>query len=173
MENSQFSESAFEYLLREALLYQPPLQEGIDDMDAAQKQSQRLEEMGYDVGFRLMERMSEKQKFLGFQDLDCVKFMCRDFWKVLFGKTIDKLQTNRRGVFMLFDLQFQWIEKYTSGMEMQHLEESTKQMINTLLSFPCGIMRGGLTNLGMSVNVTADLGTLPQVTFSLRKKTNS
>ena len=167
------SESAFEYMLREALLYQPPVAEGTSSKEAAQKQSQRLEAMGYDVGFRLMERMSEKQKFLGFQDLDCVKFMCRDFWRVLFGKSIDKLQTNRRGVFVLLDLQFHWIEKYTSGAEPQQLEEGTKQMIHSLLLFPCGIMRGGLTNLGMNVNVTADLGTLPQVTFSLRRKTSS
>ena len=170
MDNSNhISESAFEYLLREVLMYQPPGSDN-DDSDAMQKNTQRLETMGYDVGFRLIDRLAEKQKFLGFEDLDCVKFICREFWETLFGKKIDKLQTNRKGVFVLLDLQFKLIDKYTQGVDLQNIDEGTKQIINTLLLFPCGIVRGALTNLGMNVNVTCDIGTLPSVTFSLRRK---
>eukprot|EP00605_Chrysophyceae_sp_TOSAG23-4_P000706 GSChrysophyteH1.ASY1.ANO1.790.1 assembled CDS len=165
------SESAYFYLLREVLMYEPPGAQ-IDDKESIQRNSQRLETMGYDVGFRIVDRMTEKLKFLGFDDLDCVKFICREFWESLFGKKIDKLQTNRKGVFVLLDLQFKWIEKYTQGMDAQNMDDSSKQIIDSLLKFPCGVIRGALTNLGMNVNVTCDFAALPSVTFSVRRKVN-
>ena len=170
METRLISESAFEYMLREVLMYESPNADELTNDKTQIMQQQRLENLGYDVGFRLMERMCEKQRFLGFEDLDCVKFICKEFWKLVFGKTIDKLQTNRRGLFVLLDLQFKWIKKYTVGTDLSKMDNETKLIINTMVHFPCGIMRGALANLGMNTYVSADIGTLPSVTFNLRRK---
>ena len=96
--------------------------------------------------------------------LDIVKFICKDFWESLFQKKIDKLQTNHRGVFVLSDYNFKWLEKYASD------DMNAKQAAVRLLIFPCGIIRGALANLGYSSIVNADFNTLPSCTFNIRIK---
>jgi len=165
------SESAFEYLLREILQYEAPGNLSKEAKDSRQTPAQRLEVMGQEVGYRIVERISEKQRFLGFEDLDYVKFICREFWEAIFGKKIDKLQTNHKGVFVLFDTEFKWIEKYTAGTAAEDMDAATRDAVSKLLHFPCGIMRGALANLGMSALVTAEFSALPSVTFNVRRKT--
>jgi hypothetical protein len=77
---------------------------------------------------------------------------------------IDKLQTNHRGVFVLSDFRFKWLEKYV------HDDPASKQAAAALLLFPCGIVRGALANLGLAAIVTADSSALPACTFSVRIK---
>jgi len=64
----------------------------------------KIESMGFSVGHRFVERMAQ-QKPTPFSTqnntLECVKFLCKDFWTSVFHKQIDKLQTNHRGVFVL------------------------------------------------------------------------
>lgn len=45
---------------------------------------------------------------------------------------MDKLQTNHRGVFVLSDLRFKWLEKYSSD------DIDSKQAAERMLHFPCG-----------------------------------
>ena len=103
MDTRLISESAFEYMLREILTYEAPESEDeaalalafagsgrvggvlrggrVVGREPRQTHAQRLEAMGQDVGHRIVDRMTEKQKFLGFEDMDYVKFICRDFWE--------------------------------------------------------------------------------------------
>ena len=46
--------------------------------------------------------------------LDVIKFICKDYWIALFGKQVDKLQTNHRGVFVLKDYDFLWLKNFGS-----------------------------------------------------------
>ncbi|KAF1329823.1 Transport protein particle component, bet3, partial [Globisporangium splendens] len=55
----------------------------------------KLEAMGYDVGYRFAER-SVKDRPRMLEPLDVIKFVCKDFWILIFKKQIDKLQTNHR-----------------------------------------------------------------------------
>ncbi len=170
IESRFVSDSAFEYLLREILQYEAPSSSSRDEKDIRQASTTRLEAMGQDIGYRIVERMTEKQKFIGFEDLDYVKYICREFWEMIFGKKIDKLQTNHKGVFVLFDLEFKLIEKYTSGIPVQQMDTATRDAVTKLLYFPCGIIRGALANLGMNALVTADFTAPPSVTFNVRRK---
>lgn len=55
-------------------------------------------------------------------DLDVIKFLCKDMWIILYGKQIDNLKTNhkvgsgaghglqRQGVFVLTDKSFRWFQ---------------------------------------------------------------
>ena len=78
---------------------------------------------------------------------------------------IDKLQTNHKGVFVLSDNKFKWLERYSSD------DMTSKQAATRLLHFPCGILRGALANLGIAAIVNADFNTLPAVTFNVRIST--
>lgn len=55
----------------------------------------RLERLGYRVGQGLSERFSRDRPRFSDQ-LDVIKFLCRDIWTVVFKKQIDNLKTNHR-----------------------------------------------------------------------------
>ena len=55
----------------------------------------RLERLGYRVGQGLSERFSRDRPRFSDQ-LDIIKFLCRDIWTVVFKKQIDNLKTNHR-----------------------------------------------------------------------------
>lgn len=160
------SEAALQYLISEIMFYKTPSELDAKDtvMDGALlvAKTQRIENMGYDIGYRLAEKLTADQKFLSFAELDMIKFICKDFWEEIFKKKIDKLQTNRKGVFFLFDNSFRWLEKHASN------DEATREAAATLLHLPCGILRGALANLGMTVVVNADFVNLPSVTFHIK-----
>ena len=78
---------------------------------------------------------------------------------------VDKLQTNHRGVFVLSDTKFKWLEKYSSD------DIESKQAAERMLHFPCGMIRGALANLGVLALVNADFNNLPACTFNIRVKT--
>lgn len=101
---------------------------------------------------------------MGTEPLDIVKFVCKEFWEEVFKKKIDKLQTNHRGVFVLSDYGFKWLERYASD------DMKSKQAAVKLLYFPCGVIRGALANLGLCSIVVADFNTLPGCTFNVRIK---
>ena len=55
----------------------------------------RLERLGYRVGQGLSERFSrDRPRFT--DQLDVIKFICKDLWTVVFKKQIDNLKTNHR-----------------------------------------------------------------------------
>ena len=55
----------------------------------------RLESLGYRVGQGLSERFSrDRPRFT--DQLDIIKFICKDLWTVVFKKQIDNLKTNHR-----------------------------------------------------------------------------
>ena len=75
------------------------------------------------------------------------------------------MQTNHRGVFVLSDTKFKWLEKYSSD------DIESKQAAERMLHFPCGMIRGALANLGVLALVNADFNNLPACTFNIRVKT--
>jgi hypothetical protein len=47
------------------------------------------------VGYRFAERYAKDRPRMP-EPLDVIKFVCKDFWILIFKKQIDKLQTNHR-----------------------------------------------------------------------------
>ncbi|KAJ9081601.1 hypothetical protein DSO57_1012930 [Entomophthora muscae] len=55
----------------------------------------KLDNLGYRVGLSLVERFTMNHSL--FKDtLDVVKFICKEYWMLLFRKQIDNLKTNHR-----------------------------------------------------------------------------
>lgn len=74
----------------------------------------RIEQLGYQVGQRLSERilLTQTPESRILEQIDGVKFLCKEFWGLLFGKSIDNLKTNHRGVYVLHDHTFAWIARF-------------------------------------------------------------
>ncbi|KAL1789440.1 trafficking protein particle complex subunit 6B isoform X1 [Sigmodon hispidus] len=113
----------------------------------------KLENMGFRVGQGLIERFTKDTA--RFKDeLDIMKFICKDFWTTVFKKQIDNLRTNHQGIYVLQDNKFRLLTQLSAGK--QYLEHASKY-----LAFTCGLIRGGLSNLGIKSIVTAEVSSMP------------
>ncbi|KAL9272191.1 Trafficking protein particle complex subunit 6B-like protein [Drosera capensis] len=133
--------------------------------------ARRIESIGFQVGQQLSERYTmERPRFT--DHLEAIKFICKDFWSEIFKKQIDNLKTNHRGTFVLQDNRFRWLSHMSldpspdgSGLSQGPsgalVENKAAQAASMHLYFPCGIIRGALSNLGIPCAVSADISNLP------------
>nr|XP_023917907.1 trafficking protein particle complex subunit 6B-like [Quercus suber] len=140
--------------------------------------ARRIEAIGFQVGLQLSERYTmERPRFS--DHLEAIKFICKDFWSELFKKQIDNLKTNHRGTFVLQDNRFRWLARMSIDPSPENgdlsqdnplAENKAAQATSMHLYFPCGIIRGALSNLGIPCAVTADISNLPACSFVVRIK---
>ena len=101
--------------------------------------------------------------------LEAVKFLCKEFWMEVFRKQIDKLQTNHRGIFVLKDHELRWLKRFPSE------DERARVAAIKMLAFPCGLIRGALSNLGIAAVVSCDFladgKTMSACSFNIKIKT--
>ncbi|CAJ0588651.1 unnamed protein product [Cylicocyclus nassatus] len=119
----------------------------------------QLESMGYRVGYVMAERVSKEAPKL-LNELDIVKFICKEFWSSVFGKQVDNLRTNHQGVYVVQDNKFCTLRPLAEGQ--QFVRDA-----GALVAFPCGAVRGALANLNVNAEVTATVETLPAVKFNI------
>ncbi|CAG8623823.1 4012_t:CDS:2 [Acaulospora morrowiae] len=123
----------------------------------------KLEMLGYQVGQSLVERFTrDRPRFV--DTLDVVKFICKEFWTIIFKKQIDNLKTNHRGVYVLQDNNFRWFLRMSTETGSA---DAAKRAI-AYFWFPCGLIRGALANLGVVSVVVAETTSLPQCTFQIK-----
>ncbi|KAE9593650.1 putative transport protein particle (TRAPP) component [Lupinus albus] len=143
--------------------------------------ARKIEAIGYQVGHQLSERYTmDRPRFS--DHLEAIKFICKDFWSELFKKQIDNLKTNHRGTFVLQDNKFRWLAHMSVDPSSAHnvnsaddnsspsAENIAAQAMSMHLYFPCGIIRGALSNLGIPCAVSADISNLPACSFVIRIK---
>lgn len=119
-----------------------------------------LEYIGYSTGYRVIERLT--RDWPRFKDeLDTMKFICTDFWTLIYRKEIDNLRTNHQGVYVLQDNGFRFLTRISNNN--QFLEHAPKYV-----AFTCGLIRGSLANLGITSAVTAEVQTMPSVKFRIQ-----
>lgn len=167
------SDILYEFMLHEATMILYQFQEYIPK-DLIQKPYHidmehgffKTENIGFDVGRRLAERMVlDLPKF--HDSLEMVKFACKDLWMLLYKRQISSLKTNHRNVYVLHDNEFKPFLKLDSNTG--NSSNTCKEAI-PFLAFPCGLIRGVLFALGMTVSVSAQVATMPQCTFHIRVK---
>ncbi|CAM9552180.1 unnamed protein product [Ectocarpus sp. 12 AP-2014] len=137
--------------------------------DQAQQMEARIESMGYEVGYRLVERTCQR-RWMGGDQLEAIKFVCKDLWSDLFKKQVDKLQTDHQGTFVLKDSNFRWTSRYAEDDTA-----GSRDLVNRLLQLPCGLVRGALANVGLVAVVRASflddrggMSDLPAVSFTIK-----
>ncbi|XP_033115833.1 trafficking protein particle complex subunit 6b-like [Anneissia japonica] len=98
-----------------------------DDIDSC---ITKLEAMGYRVGQSLIERvLKEAPRFK--DELDVMKFICKDFWSSIFKKQVDNLRTNHQGVYVLQDNKFKILTQMSAGK--QYLEMAPRYVYKYML----------------------------------------
>ncbi|XP_076896357.1 uncharacterized protein LOC143624590 [Bidens hawaiensis] len=121
------------------------------------------------IGYQLSERYTmERPRFS--DHLEAIKFICKDFWSELFKKQIDNLKTNHRGTFVLQDDKFAWLSRMSGEGSTTDAGNKAAETTGMHLYFPCGIIRGALSNLGIPCAVSADISNLPACSFVIRIK---
>ncbi|KAJ6218107.1 hypothetical protein RDWZM_009264 [Blomia tropicalis] len=133
----------------------------IDDLKGTDNNDvSRQENVGFEVGFRFIEKYTrEWNRFK--EELEIIKFICKEFWSAIFGKQADTLRTNHQGIYVLIDNQFRFVLKLSD----------TQQFMNVIvkyLAFSCGLIRGALANLGIISIVTAEVLTPPSIKFQIQ-----
>lgn len=118
-----------------------------------------LESLGFRVGINLGEQLTKDVPRFK-DDLEIMKFICRDFWSAIYQKQVDNLRTNHQGVYVLQDNNFRFLTHLSSGKEF--IEHAPK-----FLAIPCGFVRGVLANLGINSIVTAEVINMPVVKFQI------
>ncbi|EUB58163.1 Trafficking protein particle complex subunit 6B [Echinococcus granulosus] len=119
-----------------------------------------IENMGYRIGQRSIERLTKNSpRFTS--EIEIVKFICRGYWSHLFQKDISTLKTNNADVYVLIDSDF----PYLTRIEPSQLYNPSVEMI---LAFACGLLRGGLSSLGVSCIVNAEIPRIPTCHFTVR-----
>ncbi|PGH13194.1 hypothetical protein AJ80_06440 [Polytolypa hystricis UAMH7299] len=137
----------------------------LDDEESKEAMYYRLEGMGYRVGVGLAERFSrDRPRFT--DDLDVIKFLCKDLWTILFRKQIDNLKTNHRGVYVLTDSSFRPFTRMSMSVRADAVARA-----QSYLWFPCGVIRGALANMGITATVQAETTDLPGATFQIKTST--
>lgn len=124
----------------------------------------KLEALGYRVGMAIAERATRDRPRFVDNNLDIVKFICKDFWISVFRKQVDNLKTNHRGVYVLTDNNFRWF----SRMSADGPPSETSKLAFQHVAFPCGLIRGALANLGVQSVVIAEVPNIPQCTFQIK-----
>jgi len=122
----------------------------------------RFETLGFDIGQRLIERVTYEHSIMQ-SHLDIIKFICKDFWESIFGKQVNVLKTNRKGLFVLQDSQFPWTYTFSKTNN-----SSSSKMIEDFALFPCAIISGALSRLGMKCRVSVDVSENPVCTFTVQ-----
>lgn len=119
-----------------------------------------MESIGFSSGYRLIEKITrEHPKFK--DELELMKFICKDYWMCVFRKQIDNLRTNHQGVYVLQDKSFKYLQAISASK--QYFENSS-----VFLIFTCGLIRGSLANLGVKSVVTTEVASLPAVKFQIQ-----
>lgn len=155
-------EVLFEFLHMEIVSHVYKEQQGSKgDMDSKERGHciSVLESMGFRVGQGLIERLTRDSP--SFKDeLDIMKFVCKDFWTKVFRRQVDNLRTNHQGTYVLQDNKFALLTQLSNGK--QYLDQAPKY-----LAFSCGIVRGALSNLGLESVVTAEVSIMPSCKFQV------
>uniref|UniRef100_A0A914XAJ4 Trafficking protein particle complex 6B n=1 Tax=Plectus sambesii TaxID=2011161 RepID=A0A914XAJ4_9BILA len=125
----------------------------------------KLELLGYRVGYALVERIAKELPRIS-TELDCMKFICKEFWSAIFRKQVDNLRTNHQGVYVVMDNKFFLLVPLSAGQ--QYLTASPRYV-----AFSCGLIRGALANLNIQSVVTATVETMPAVKFNVHVQQKS
>lgn len=136
--------------------------EKLDEEEQREATYYRLESLGYRVGQGLAERFSrDRPRFT--DNLDVIKFLCKDLWTILFRKQVDNLKTNHRGVYVLTDNSFRPFARMSMSVRSDAVARA-----QAYLWFPCGVIRGGLARMGINATVQAETSDLPGATFQIK-----
>lgn len=121
-----------------------------------------VEAIGFQVGQRIVEK-----RVVGARRMkdarEVMKFICKEFWAFAFdAKKAPRLQTNNYDTFVIEDYNFEWLQDIAPVGNVDFDSEVLKFLV-----FPCGLLRGALSSLGVICTVVAECDQYPKVKFTI------
>ncbi|KAH3901402.1 Trs33p SCDLUD_002894 [Saccharomycodes ludwigii] len=134
----------------------------------------RIHQIGFGIGSRISEMLIfQNNPNLNFKSLlssdgrnnnngaellPVMKFICKDVWKLVFGKQVDNLKTNHRGTFYLLDKNYCLIRNFVVEKNSKFVEDSDDNLerhviLKPYLEIAAGVIKGVLSNL---INIDTD-----------------
>ncbi|KAJ5068696.1 trafficking protein particle complex subunit 6b [Anaeramoeba ignava] len=182
------SESIWSLLLNEFVNYvvssvsepsEPTKEENNEDFindpeDQKKITKAKLSNAGYQIGQKLADRYTkDRSRFR--EQVDIIRFLCKDFWTLLFGKNVDNLKTNHRGMWIIRDENFRPLRNLSFPFDGKNLKkfdlnENQIQIVQRFLYFPCGLIRGALSALGIDADVDVHCSLIPACEFTVISK---
>lgn len=121
------------------------------------------EAIGCRLGTRLAARAARGRAY-AHDALDVVKLLCKEVWPMAFGKSVDNLKTNHRGVFVLHDAKLKWLMRASAR---EH-DPNVQRELASIAALVCGLIRGALGSMGVRCTVQADVSQAPACACSFR-----
>eukprot|EP00297_Palpitomonas_bilix_P017920 CAMPEP_0113883220 /NCGR_PEP_ID=MMETSP0780_2-20120614/9448_1 /TAXON_ID=652834 /ORGANISM="Palpitomonas bilix" /LENGTH=161 /DNA_ID=CAMNT_0000870439 /DNA_START=289 /DNA_END=774 /DNA_ORIENTATION=+ /assembly_acc=CAM_ASM_000599 len=140
MSRTGVSDTVIDFLQEELVKYCYDGEGGVE-----KAQSDRLEAIGYNVGYKMMQRIHERPTD---STVSTMKFVCTEFWRRVFGREMDKMKTDHKKKFDCVDHHFRPFVRLSGSDRLS--------FISKYLYFPAGIIRGALANAGHAVDVKFD-----------------
>jgi len=144
-----------------------------------------LQGVGSGVGGRLVTRLTAARGPVA-TERNAMKFVCKELWAHLFRKPASRLQTDRRGNYIIHDNSFRWLSHFSALPPATDLaganagaaaaaairsgaEAELQEAVMLHLAMPCGIIRGGLLAMGIECSVASEvsLSALPACSFTV------
>lgn len=132
--------------------------------DMARDGKDPAEAIGCRLGTRLAARAACGRAY-AHDALDVVKLLCKEVWPVAFGKPVDNLKTNHRGVFVLHDAKLKWLLRASAR---EH-DANVQRELASIAALVCGLIRGALGTMGVRCTVQADVSQTPACTCSFHR----
>ncbi|ANQ09042.1 Uncharacterized protein PCOAH_00034960 [Plasmodium coatneyi] len=115
--------------------------------------SGKLKSMGKDIGRKLIERvLIYKNDFCDLKDI--AKLIGRDVWVILFNKNVDKIQTYKKGVYVLTDND---MGSYLNHLLLDNETNQKSNFTHHVLVLIVGIIKGVLKRFRIKGSVTYTL----------------
>ena len=88
---------------------------------------------------------------------EVVLWTCKEFWQEVFGKRVDNLKTNNRGVYVLTDTAFVWMAGLRPiGATEEEGMSTMRSYAESYGRFAGGVVRGALEALGLRCVVSCE-----------------
>ncbi|SCN61100.1 trafficking protein particle complex subunit 6A, putative [Plasmodium chabaudi adami] len=122
----------------------------------------RLRDMGKGIGIKLVERiLVYKNDIVDIKDI--IKIIGKDMWLIIFNKSIDKLQTYKKNIYIIVDNDISIYLKHTM------IDNGTNQKNNFIHAFIIliiGIIKGVLSRFKINSRVAYNLN-YPACSFQI------
>lgn len=104
-----------------------------------------MKEMGLGVGERVIGFIVKEHVWMK-ENNSLMRFVCKELWMYLFGRYIGRLQSNNKGVYIMYDYKFHWFQ----GLDMaDNIDRDCIEKYCILaLSWVCGVLKGALKGIG-------------------------
>jgi hypothetical protein len=163
----KIDESIFYYLVHSYLLtvYQNETKDLNDKIGQIEKFGESLgKNINERVSVDLLEKLVRDKEKQDIRNLEYIKFICKEFWIYLFGKNIDRLQTNHKGTFFLTDSNFRFLGRVNSK------KDDTKQYLAFGMRFIKALIRGALMAFSLDAEITMESSNDLEYAFVVRIK---